>query len=261
MKIGKALITAGILALLALPVCAYAQEDASQGEGGDAASSGDRGAKLKATIPMEEKAKVVQKKLYPMVDKVELNVFVGMNSMDDLVWNLAEGMRLNYRFHEMFGFQAVGGYVQTFDKSLLGTIKALNINTNEVQQSSLLYWGGADFVWYPMYGKFALLSSVISHYDVGVSLGGSAMFLDGGDIAPAPDVGMFTNLYFNRWLSLRADVVYYALIAKDSTVKPSAKESGGNPFASGGGGGVKSGATMLRNNLFGTVGLSFHLPP
>ncbi len=225
----------------------------------ESATSETRSKRKEVTIPLEKKAKVVQKKLYPQVMKHEVNVFSGINALDGLTWNLAVGGRYNFRFHEMFGVQATGAYVQSFDKDLLSTIEEGGLDAENVKNSPLSWWGGADFVWYPMYGKFALLSSIIAHYDLGIYAGASAMGLDNGDIHPAPEVGMMTNLYFNRWLSLRVDVTYYALLAEDDTRDPATQgeQNIGSMISSG----EKRGGTLLRNVLFGTVGLSFHLPP
>jgi len=217
-------------------------------------------------LPLKKRAKVVQKKLYPRAGKHELSLFFGINPADSFVLSLVEGLRYNYHINEMFGVQVVGGYMQSFDKSdtKLLTDNAdkggLSIDEEFIKNAEIEWFVGADFVFYPVYGKFSLMSDVIAHYDIGIYVGCAVMALGGDDdkYRPAPDLGLVANIYFNNWLSLRADFMYYALVAKDNRKEPTT-QSGGNI----GDDTVtldKRGGTLLRHNIFVTLGISFHLP-
>ena len=80
---------------------------------------------------------------------------------------------------------------------------------------------------------------------------------------PAPDIGIGANIYLLKWLSLRADFMYYmTVVLDDPRIRPSGTE--GQTLSSGGesaiAGGNERGGTLLRNNYFLTLGISFHLP-
>lgn len=220
-------------------------------------------------LPLKKRAKVVQKKLYPRAGKHELSLFFGINGADSFVVSLVEGLRYNYHITELFGVQVTGGYLQNFDKpdATLLTDTAdkggLNIDENFIKNAEIEWFVGADFVFYPVYGKFSLMSDVIAHYDIGIYAGCAVMALntDSDAYRPAPDLGLVANIYFNSWLSLRADFMYYALIAVDNRAEPTAGE-GGNIGDTGSSDVTlnKRGGTLLRHNLFVTLGISFHLP-
>ena len=219
-------------------------------------------------LPLEKKAKVVEKKLYPKKFKHELNLYFGLNPADSFVFSLVEGARYNFHIHEMLALQGVFGYMQSFDRD---STKLLTdpvdkggqaIDESFIKNAEVDWFTNLDFVFYPVYGKFSLLASVIAHYDAGIYVGGGVMSLANGDYAPAPDLGLVSNFYINKWLSLRGDFMYYALITEDK--RPLQTGRGGSEI----GGGTTTGAeegkerggTLLRNNYFFTFGVSFHLP-
>jgi len=218
-------------------------------------------------LPLEKKAKVVQKKLYPQNLRHELNLFFGVNPADSFVLSLIEGARYSFHINEMFAVQVVGGYMQSFDRDsttlLTDDVDAggLAIEPDFIKNSEIEGLVNADFVFYPVYGKFALLSSVILHYDAGIYAGAGVMFQDGGQPHVAPDVGLVANLYLLKWLSLRADFMYYAMITTDKRLQPTA-ESGADLGDQGQQaiGGNERGGTLVRHNYFITLGVSFHLP-
>lgn len=232
-------------------------------EEGRASQDGD--APLNVQLPLEKRAKVVQKKLFPKENKWEINLFFGVNPADSFTLGIIQGLRVGYHIHEYFGVQVIGGYMQSFDrdstKTLTGsaTQGGLEIDKDFIQNAQLQWMAGADFVFYPVYGKFALMSDVIVHYDAGIYVGAAAIGMVNGDIGPAPDIGLMGNMYINKWLSVRADFMYYALIATDKRFDPSKGTTGTNVE------GVvtdidRRGGTLVRHNYFITLGLSFHLP-
>lgn len=216
----------------------------------DAAEKGDKGEKArKIELPLEKKAKVVEKRLYPKAMKHELGVFFAIDPLDSYVLGIVEGAR--YVFHpvEYLGIQVSGAAVQTFDKEDASYIKDnMNVRDSNFKNSEMRWFAGADLVFYPLYGKFALLGDVVLHYDTGINIGAAAVGVKGGDIYAAPDVGLVSNVYLTKWLSLRGDLTYYAVITKDPRNNPNTK-----------GEKVKNN-TALRNHLMLSVGLSFHLP-
>lgn len=229
------------------------------------AEAKDEGQETEAQLPLERRAKVVQKKVYPKTFKHELSLFFGINPADSFVISLVEGLRYSFHINEMFGVQVVGGYLQNFDKpdtALLidsGDQGGLDIDSDFIKNAEIEWFVGADFVFYPVYGKFALMSDVIAHYDVGVYVGCAAMSLNNGKYSPAPDIGLVANIYFLKWLSMRADFMYYALITTD-TRDLAGEAVGGTVGGTPQEGGNERGGTLLRNNFFITLGISFHLP-
>jgi outer membrane beta-barrel protein len=216
-------------------------------------------------LPLQKRAKVVQKKLYPKEGKWEINLFFGVNPADSFTLGIVEGLRLSYHIHEYFGVQVVGGYMQSFDRNATSLLTddssngGLEIDPDFIKNAELQWMAGADFVFYPVYGKFSLMSDLIAHYDAGIYVGAAAVGLANGDIGPAPDLGVFGNIYINKWLSVRADFMYYALIATDKRQDPAAGVTGTD--VTGGVAGLdQRGGTLVRHNYFITLGLSFHLP-
>jgi len=228
----------------------------------------DTGAKYDEALPLKKKAKVVQKKLYNRKFRWELGPYFGINPADSFVFSIVEGARLNFSFAEMMGVQLVGGYMQSFDRDdttlLTDTVDngGLEIDEDFIKNSKTQWFVNADFVWYPAYGKFSLASSVIVNYDVSLYAGAGVMGMDNGDLAPAPDIGLGANFYILKWLSLRADFMYYVAIAEDKRTKfTSTSGSTIQDEGTASEGGTERGGTLLRHNYFITLGVSFHLPP
>ncbi len=217
-------------------------------------------------LPLVKKAKVVQHKRYTRKYRWEITPYFGINPADSFVLSLVEGARLNFCFAEQMGVQVVGGYMQSFDRNSTTLLTdqidkgGLEIDNDFIKNSTINWFVNADFVWYPAYGKFSLASSVVAHYDVSMYVGAGVMGLDNGDLAPAPDIGIGANFYFLKWLSLRADFMYYAAIATDKRSQPDSSE-GGNISGVASEGGTERGGTLLRHNYFITLGVGFHLPP
>jgi len=201
-------------------------------------------------LPLEKKAKVVEKRLYPKAMKHELSVYFGIDPMDSYVFGIVEGGR--YVFHpvEYLGIQVHGGAVQTFENSDAKYIKKNEYaNAKNFESAQMKWLAGGDLIFYPVYGKFVLLGDVVLHYDAGINIGAAAVGHKGGDVYGAPDIGLLSNLYLTKYLSLRGDLTYYAVIAKDKRIATGSSSSG-----------TASNSNMLRSHLMLTVGLSFHLP-
>lgn len=240
----------------------YGEEPAGYDEPADdglSAAEAKEAGQERAPLPLKRKAKVVEKKLFPRKMKHELNVFFGLNPSDSYVFGIMEGARYNFHIHEMFAIQAVGAYCQNFNKDSTEKLTGDSELADDdfIQNAKLQWFANLDFVFYPIYGKFALLSSVIAHYDVGIQIGGGVMGLDNGDIIGAPDIGIVSNFYILEWLSLRADFMYYMGIATDKTEEPTPGDAN---FGREEPDGNVRGGTLLRHNYFVTLGLSFHLP-
>lgn len=219
----------------------------------DLAEAADKSGKVekarKIELPLEKKAKVVEKRLYPKAMKHELGVYFALDPLDSYVLGIVEGGR--YVFHpvEYLGIQVHGAAVQTFDKEDASYVKDnMNVGDSNFKNAELRWLAGGDLIFYPLYGKFALLGDVVLHYDTGINIGCSAVGVKGGDVYAAPDVGLVSNVYLTKWLSLRGDLTYYAVITKDPRNNPNAR------------GEKVKGNTALRNHLMLSVGLSFHLP-
>ena len=209
-------------------------------------------------LPLEKKAKVVEKKLYPSAMKHELSLFFGVAPADSFVFSIVEGGRYTFHITEMFGLQLVGAHMDNFQRDSADRAEEAGVNMDFLKNAEINWFANLDLVFKPIYGKFSFVSNWIAHYDLGLSVGAGVMALDNGDYAPAPDIGLFMNIYLLKWLSLRADFMYYALIATD---RRSEEASVDNNLGNTGVGGNERGGTLLRNNYFITVGISFHLPP
>lgn len=221
-------------------------------EQGMAEEGEDKEKHRKVSLPLERKAKVVEKKIYPKLFKHELNLFFGVNPADSFVVAIGEGGRYGFHFHEMLGVQIYGGAMHSFDREdtkLLTDSEnegGLGIQPDFIKNAEVNWFVGGDFVFYPFYGKFSLFSAVIAHYDAGIYVGCAGMGLENDVISPAPDVGVLANFYILKWLSVRFDFTYFALITEDKRRRIT--------------GGDERGGTLLRNIYFITFGPSFHFP-
>ncbi len=245
------------------------ETEASPEESADAtmlqAAAESKGRKRDIELPLKRKAKVVQKKTFERKGKWELTPFGGINPADSFVMSEMVGMRVNYRILEYLGLQVGGGYVFNQDRDATTLLTdppdkgGLDINPDFIKNSELTWFSGLDLVFFPAYGKFSLLSSVIANYDFGLYAGVAVMGLENGDIAPAPDLGFLVDFYVLQWLSIRFDFTYYAMIASDKRAQFTGQEE--EVFDTGASATDSTrGGKLVRHNYFVTLGLGFHLP-
>jgi len=223
--------------------------------------------KEKIKLPAQRHIKVVQDRTYTKRMKHLLEPYFGINPSDSLYFSVMEGVRYNFYFMEELGLQLNFAYVQNFSRDLKGIVEdGLKADAASLINAKIQMYFNLDFVFVPLYGKFSLMSSTISNYDIGLYVGAGAMnfkkaemkdetssdFKEVSVFKPAIDVGVFAQMYILKWLNLRMDFTYYYSIADFQRW---------DPTQGGAEGGWVDAGTGARHNYILTFGVGFLLPP
>ncbi len=225
----------------------------------EAAEEGEAGERTRINLPLERKAKVVQKRVVDngWPGRAELGLHFTLAPFDGLMSSIGGGGHVQWRVNDYFAFGINGNYFVNFDKDLKNTLKDLQVPDEFTDNAEPVANVDMRFYFYPVYGKFALMSSIIQHYDFGVFVGPSMMFTEDSSIFGAT-MGISGDIYFLDWLSLRLDFAYNPMVAEDDRLDPSTAEA--STLGNQGVQGSKKGGTLLRHFYIMTIGPNFHLP-
>lgn len=162
--------------------------------------------------------KVIQNRSFEKAQRHILTVYGGLVPNDDLHWLMPVGLRYGYLFTEMLGLEIEGAYLFSADTNLKGK---LDKDADQFDPYRRLHWYvTANFYWYPIHGKMALLGSALGHFDIGLRAGIGAIgskfheFVGAGhkwsdDVDIMGNVGLVGMVYLSRHLALRLDFVVY----------------------------------------------------
>ncbi len=165
---------------------------------------------------LQERIRAVSRSTFLKEGRFELAPMGGASANDPFFRAWTVGARGSYHFSEEFSLD-FGGAGAVYQEQL-DIFRALNVdpqviadNVKDKLEAATLY-GFADVgvTFSPFYGKIALASELVGHFDTFVS-GGLAVVIDSaGTIAhPGLEVGVGSRLFLTRWLVLRADVRDY----------------------------------------------------
>lgn len=165
---------------------------------------------------LQERIRAVSRRTFLKEGRFELAPMGGASANDPFFRAWTVGARGSYHFSEEFSLD-FGGAGAVYQEQL-DIFRALNVdpqviadNVKDKLEAATLY-GFADVgvTFSPFYGKIALASELVGHFDTFVS-GGLAVVIDSaGTIAhPGLEVGVGSRLFLTRWLVLRADVRDY----------------------------------------------------
>ena len=165
---------------------------------------------------LQERIRAVSRRTFLKEGRFELAPMGGASANDPFFRAWTVGARGSYHFSEEFSLD-FGGAGAVYQEQL-DIFRALNVdpqviadNVKDKLEAATLY-GFADVgvTFSPFYGKIALASELVGHFDTFVS-GGLAVIIDrAGTIAhPGLEVGVGSRLFLTRWLVLRADVRDY----------------------------------------------------
>lgn len=149
-----------------------------------------------------KRIEVVQDRLYHKRNKSEVEL--GVSIVPDNSFYFYTGIDLKYTYHftEYLGLE--GNFVYYFDqkKDLLKQIEA---NFNQTVRADVLnlYYGG-EFIFTPLYGKFAFLTKDILHWDMFAAIGVGAFDTDLATRFTG-NFGVGMHFIFNKWLAGRFD--------------------------------------------------------
>jgi outer membrane beta-barrel protein len=162
---------------------------------------------------LQERIRAVSRRTFLKADRFELAPQAGISTNDPFFRSWAFGARGAWHFSEEFALDFGGAYAPIQEQ--LDIFRALNVDPadldlKQVATTSLTAYVDAGVTFSPFYGKVALASELVGHFDAFVSVGAALVV----DTAPQPlhpglEIGLGSRLYLNRWLALRTDVRSY----------------------------------------------------
>jgi outer membrane beta-barrel protein len=160
---------------------------------------------------LQERIRAVSRRAFLKEGRFELTPFAAANTNDAFFRSWALGARARYHFTEEFAVD-VGGLGSPFQEELdaVRVLNAAEIDLEATSQLLGLVDVGATFT--PFYGKFALMSEYVVHFDTFVSGGIGGVFdlvNDQFQAHPALQLGVGGQLFFTRWLAARVDFRNY----------------------------------------------------
>ena len=206
-------------------------KEAGQGDGTSTAAT-DEGIGL----TLQDRIKAVSRKTFLKDGRFELDVMPGITTNDAFFRRWTLGGRASFHFNDAFSVD-VGGAYNIFSEEL-EPVRVLKQEELLVpDESALLGYVDGGVTFSPVYGKVALMSELIIHFDAFVTGGIGAVFDTGATPAhPAMEVGVGTRIFLLHWLVIRADLRDY-IYPQD-----------------------RLGLSTLQNLLFLNVGVGFFFP-
>ncbi|MEO1273588.1 MAG: outer membrane beta-barrel domain-containing protein [Myxococcota bacterium] len=165
---------------------------------------------------------VVQKRLFTKDGRLEVTAYSGVVPNDPFLTYLPVGARIGYYFVESIGVEVSGSFSGgslQLDSGLADDLRNdEDINANVTLLDRQQYRVNAAVSWSPFYGKFALLDSRLSNFDIYL-VGGLGLVVtespdvnaDTGreetEVDPKPEgvLGIGMRFFVNEYLSLRLD--------------------------------------------------------
>lgn len=178
--------------------------------------------------------RVIQRKPFLRRNRVEFAPYIGTNVNDALVNAFLAGGSLNYHLTEDMAFGVYGGVSLGSETDLFDQV--ISDYALFAQVSQVQWYGGLQFQYAPIYGKFALFNTWIIPWDVfaTLGLGWTKTQLDGHVTLSA---GGGSRFFMSRWFTLNVELRDY-IYNEDYP-----------------------GGSELVNNLVFSAGVSFFLPP
>lgn len=165
---------------------------------------------------LQERIRAVSRRTFLKQGRFELAPMGGASANDPFFRAWTVGARGSYHFSEEFSLD-FGGAGAVYQEQL-DIFRALNVDPadiaakvkSDLQAATLYGYADVGVTFSPFYGKVALASELVGHFDTFLS-GGLAVVIDSaGTIAhPGLEVGIGSRLFLTRWLVLRADVRDY----------------------------------------------------
>lgn len=173
----------------------------------------------------EMRARVIQARAFEKARHHALTLAAGGILNDDLFVNLPLGARYNYFFTETLGLEVRGEWIFRARSRLFKKFDSASQYKVLPTYEELLWNAGAQFLWFPIYGKFALLGTGLTHLEVGLQAGLGAMGVRGHRLMKVSetvfpedvsstvkvygDVGVILQVYLSRFLAMRLDYVQF----------------------------------------------------
>jgi outer membrane beta-barrel protein len=199
-------------------------------------------------LTLQDRIRAVSRKTFIKAGRFEFAPFGGVSTNDAFFRRWTVGARLSYHIFDSLSID-VGGAANLWSQEL-DPVRVVAQQLNAIPDEAVLFgMGDIGITFAPIYGKIALMSEWIIHFDVFVS-GGVGATIDSNQytflgqelpdfmpgINPAAEIGIGTRIFVFRWLVLRADLRDYAYPQ------------------------YRGGISTLQNLLMLNVGVGFYFP-
>ena len=170
-------------------------------------------------LTLQDRIKAVSRKVFLKEGRFELQPAVAVTTNDPFfrTWSLAA--RGSYHLNDAFSLELGGAYVPPFFIEKLQPLNDLRQGQRLINaDATLLGIADAGVTFSPIYGKLAILSDAIIHFDTFAAAGAGAVFDNNVDptgkepfhfVHPTMDVGVGLRVFLLRWLVVRTDLRDY----------------------------------------------------
>ena len=169
---------------------------------------------------LQERIRAVSRRTFLKQGRFELNPLMGISANDPFFRAWTVGGRGSYHLSEEFSID-FGGAGAVFQEPL-DIFRTLNVDPEDIAAglkaeqdkgtlaATLYGYADAGVTFSPFYGKVALASELVGHFDTFVSAGLAAVIDSGKSVVhPGVQVGIGSRLFLNRWVVARVDVRDY----------------------------------------------------
>lgn len=153
-----------------------------------------------------KRVEVIQDRMYNKKNKSEFSLGLSLIPDNSFYFYTMVDIKYTYHFTEYLGVEGDFSYIFDSKKDLLTSIE--NTFNQTVQADILEYYYGGEFIFTPLYGKFAFLTKDILHWDFFVEIGVGA-FNTELQTRFAGNFGVGMHVIFNKWLAGRFDFRNY----------------------------------------------------
>lgn len=163
---------------------------------------------------LQERIRAVSRRSFLKANRFELTPHSGFSTSDPFTRSWVAGARGAWHFNEEFALDFGGAYA--FYQQPLDIFEVLNAEISDdarasLSSTALIGYADIGVTFSPFYGKVALASELVGHFDVFVSAGAAAVFDTSAQLVhPGLEIGLGSRLYLTRWLAARVDVRNYA---------------------------------------------------
>jgi outer membrane beta-barrel protein len=159
---------------------------------------------------------VIQKRQFLREGRHEFTLFGGTIPNDDFFTYYPIGLRYNWFFLEDWSLEVFGAYMFHANSDLESFLENTSVINVKVYLPEQLQWyAGAAGQWTPFHGKFALLTSKLTHFDINITFGAGVMVVKNSEADPPTEyqpmgkLGAGMQFYLLDWLALRLDYRHF----------------------------------------------------
>jgi len=167
----------------------------------------------------KRKVDAIQKRSFLKESRHEFTVHTGLIPNDEFYTYVAMGGRYTFFFAEDIGAEAWATYQQAIETGLKANLVGRSKGSVLVEvPQSVVFLAGADVIWSPIHGKFAMFDSSLVHFDAYLAFGAGFVLStvraekseqDDQESDMAGNVGLGARVFLGDWISVRADFRQY----------------------------------------------------